>query len=91
VKLLVPLPFDVSELEHGRNLRVVHLIRRLKQHGAVTCVAPGLSLADRAEQVLPDVNVASAQGSPPLLIDDLPLERSSTVLGRWLCLFGPDP
>lgn len=60
MRVTVPLPFDVSNLAQGRNLRVVHLLRRLNGQCDLTCVAPGERLADGARRVLPGVRIATA-------------------------------
>jgi len=60
VRVLVPLPFDVSDMVHGRNLRIVHLLRELNGLCELMCVTPDERLAEAARGVLPDVRMVPA-------------------------------
>ena len=41
MKVLVPLPIDLSVMANGRTLRVVHLLRELNHCCDLTCLVPG--------------------------------------------------
>jgi len=58
------LPFDVSNLAQGRNLRVVHLLRELNGRCELACVAPDERLAEAAGSVLSGVRVTAAEKHP---------------------------
>lgn len=52
MRVLVPLPFDVSCQAHGRNLRVTHLLRELSDRAEVTVAVRGpIDAARQAERL----------------------------------------
>ena len=89
MKLLVPLPFDVSHMAHGRNLRIVHLLRALTDRCHLQCVTPDDRLAEAARTVLPNVTIASARASSgENNIVSLPASR---WVRRAVSFLGSDP
>ncbi len=64
MKVLVPLPFDVSRLAHGRNLRIVYLLQELAKNHQVTCLTLNQQTAQNACSVLVDVKVIPAIPRP---------------------------
>lgn len=60
MKVLVPMPFDLTNLVHGRNLRIVHLLRELAGRHRMTCLAPQPTLARVTQNALPDIHVETA-------------------------------
>ncbi|HPD30802.1 MAG TPA: glycosyltransferase family 4 protein [Phycisphaerae bacterium] len=60
MRLLVPLPFDVSNLAHGRNLRIAHVLPALQSNCEVLCVASNEHIAAAARRVMPGVEVQVA-------------------------------
>lgn len=89
MKLLVPLPFDVSNLAHGRNLRVVHLLRGLNARTELTCLTSDAHRAGRIRSVLPDVRVEAAERLP-LTNQDQVLPRGPAWVRSALTFFGCD-
>lgn len=91
MRLLVPLPFDISNLAHGRNLRIARLLAALQSSCEILCVAVDEPTAFAARQVMPTVRVEAAS----------PAARSSRTTGlvgsasffvrRSLSFFGCDP
>lgn len=66
MSVIIPLPFEVSSIAHGRNLRVVHLVRALSNRCRVRVVAADARIAESARHQWPDAEmvVASRDGSP---------------------------
>ena len=60
MKILVPLPFDISCLQHGRNLRIVHVLRTLSERHEIICATAQPTIAATAQQVLPHVTIQVA-------------------------------
>jgi len=86
MRVLVPLPYDVSNLAHGRNLRVVHLLRHLAHRAEITLLAATEAFAEAARGVLPDVRVVrvdrtAAEAAP---------NHGSWLLRRSLGFIGAD-
>jgi glycosyltransferase involved in cell wall biosynthesis len=66
MRLLVPLPFDISNQAHGRNLRIAHLLQALQTSCEILCLTPDECTAIAARDVMPGVTVQSAnQASEP--------------------------
>lgn len=63
MRLLVPLPFDISNAAHGRNLRIAHLLPAIQDECEVLCVAADERTAAAAREAMPTVPVQIA-GSP---------------------------
>ena len=59
MKVLVPLPIDLSVMANGRTLRVVHLLRELNHGCELTCVVPNDQRLKAARQALPNVHIES--------------------------------
>jgi len=59
MKVLVPLPINLSVMANGRTLRVVHLLRELNHRCTLTCIVPGDHRADAARRALPNVHIES--------------------------------
>jgi len=55
MKVLVPLPIDLSSMANGRTLRVVNLLRELKHLSTLCCLVPNDGRFDAAMAVMPDV------------------------------------
>lgn|GEM_PF-1192850 len=89
MKIVVPLPYDVSSLAHGRNLRIVNLLRELNNHSDLCCVVADDQIAEGARAVLGTIPVASATEAgntcEPITI------RGSKRLCRSLQFFGCQP
>jgi glycosyltransferase involved in cell wall biosynthesis len=62
MKILVPMPYDLTCLAHGRNLRIVNLLRELHRLCNVTCLVSDESIAAAARQWLQ----LPIQTAPPL-------------------------
>lgn len=83
MRLLVPIPFDLSRLAHGRNLRVVNLMREVCAHAEVSCLVPE-DASGTVAAVLPDARILAApkDGSagerllPEMLADAYRLRRA---------------
>lgn len=78
MKLLVPLPFNITCQEHGRNLRVAHLLDELSQRCTITCAAADDAIAASATMLLPRVDVVVVPGD-----SDTDLKRVTTSHGAW--------
>lgn len=98
MNVLIPLPFDVSNLAHGRNLRVVHLLRELHQQIELLVVVPTAERLAKLAKVLP--NVPAICSACSLCPDGCWSETTSWPLEllpmpRWqqrlLGYFGVDP
>ncbi len=61
MRVLVPLPIDLSVMANGRTLRVVYLLRELNHHCDLTCLVPGDHRLEAARQALPNLHVESAE------------------------------
>ncbi len=91
MKLLIPLPYAIDDLHHGRNLRIVHLLGRLASEWDILCAATEEHIAQGARRVLPDVKVVAAPLAP-----EAHDARAATLRGPWLlrraaAFFGYDP
>ncbi len=84
MRVLVPIPFDLAPLTHGRNLRIVHLLRELNNVCDLTCIAAEASVAERASILLDGVPVEAADPCPG---DTASLHR----LERAIAFFGSHP
>jgi len=60
MKVLVPLPFDISNQAHGRNLRITHLLQAMQTGCEILCVTPDECTAIAARDAMPGVTVQSA-------------------------------
>jgi len=90
VRLLVPLPFDISNLAHGRNLRIAHLLPALQSNCEVLCVAPNEHIAAGARQIMPGVEVQTAGEANRLCPDDDAFGSESFLVRRSLAFLGYD-
>ena len=88
MNLLVPIPFDLTSLAHGRNLRIVHLLRQLTEHADVTCVAPDEPSAEIVRHHGFGADVVAAR---PTLDPMQPTGEKSSLLHRVAGFFGDDP
>lgn len=79
MKVLIPLPYDLSCLMHGRNLRIVHLVRELESLCDVTMLAADEVIAGAARQHLPGVRLVAANGS-----DDRAADLQRALEWPWL-------
>jgi glycosyltransferase involved in cell wall biosynthesis len=61
MNVLVPMPFDLTNLAHGRNLRIVHLLRELAVQDRVACIVPDQDRLEAARRALPVVDVQLAE------------------------------
>jgi glycosyltransferase involved in cell wall biosynthesis len=91
MRLLVPLPFDLSCQAHGRNLRIVNLLGQLSGRCEIVLAAADETIADGAARVLPGVQVIA----PPRAASR-DLARAATLHGPWWLrraaeFFGYDP
>lgn len=59
MKVLVPLPIDLSVMANGRTLRVVHLLRELNRGCDLVCLVPGDHRAEAARRALPNLHIES--------------------------------
>jgi len=57
MKVLVPLPIDLSTMANGRTLRVVNLLRELNRRCELCCLVPNNEQGDTARSALPEVRV----------------------------------
>jgi len=90
IRVLVPLPFDISDPAHGRNLRVVHLLRALQGTCAVTCVSADGEKAADAECVLPGAVHLAADGEGIGNGAELSLQVEGKLRRRALSFFSHD-
>ncbi len=86
MKVLVPLPYDLSRLEHGRNLRIVHLLRRLANRCELTCLV-STRHAESIAKVLPHTRIEIADSYGDAGAREAILGR----LPRAVNYFGCDP
>lgn len=61
MKVLVPLPIDLSVMANGRTLRVVYLLRELNHHCDLTCLVPSDHRFEAAALALPNLHVVAAE------------------------------
>ncbi len=87
-RLLVPLPYDVSQLAHGRHLRVVNLLCALKKSCDITCLVPDASLYERAVSVLDGITIRDASQCDDGTAPELPV---SGLAHRALRFFSHHP
>ncbi len=64
MKVLVPMPFNLTNLAHGRNLRIAYLLRELAGRCRMTCLVPEPTLARVAQSILPDICVETVAPKP---------------------------
>ena len=88
MKLLVPMPYDLRSIEHGRNLRIVHLLQQLSKDDEITIVVADAPSAEPVRDALPGVNVELAQ--PGGASSDDALSSLSAPIRRALAFFGDD-
>ncbi len=86
MNIVVPLPFDIARLEHGRNLRIVALLGGLASRHRVSCVCADESIAAGASRVLPEAIVEI----PKLRTGDWSAPFDSILLRRAVEFFGWD-
>lgn len=91
MNLLVPLAFRIDPLCHGRNLRIVHLLRELSSRCNLVCAAADDAIARGAAALLPEAEIITAPTDP-----DPQDARAATLRGPWLLrrtadFFGYDP
>lgn len=90
MRVIVPLPFDVACREHGRNLRVIHLLTELSRRCEIACAAGSESIAAGVTRVLPQVEVIRA--SDGLTKRERPASAPGPAgLRRAIRFFGFDP
>lgn len=91
MKLLVPLPFDLANLAHGRNLRIANLLQELAQRGTVTCLTPNQRLAESACRAMTDVMIVAADAAESARTEPAPdLPRYHYLLRKSLDFIGYD-
>lgn len=61
MRLLVPMPHDLSDLMHGRNLRIVNLLRAMAPHVELRFVAATDAIADAVHSHLAQAEVFLAR------------------------------
>lgn len=88
MKVLVPLPFDVSHIEQGRNVRVVHLLRGLASQCDLQCVTTSQAHRDTARRLFPGVQVLPADPGRRAEVSSRPIQ--SKRLHRSISFFGFD-
>ena len=79
MRVLVPLPIDLSVMANGRTLRIVNLLRELNHICELRCLVPNDHRRGAARKALPDVCIESSGTG----------ERSTNVLKRWPAGIGP--
>lgn len=90
MKLLVPIPFDIANQEHGRNLRIVNLLRELARENDVSCIAVDEQIAGSARPLLPDVDLTAAASKAVAQYDVPAFVGNSWLLRQALGFFGYD-
>lgn len=90
MRLLVPLPFDISNLAHGRNLRIAHVLPALQSNCEVLCMAPNEHIAAAARQVMPGVQVQVAGGAHGPCPENRALRCEPFLVRRSLSFLGYD-
>lgn len=91
MRVVVPLPYDVSMLAHGRNLRIVHLLRELSSICRITCVTAGEEWAARARLVLPHVEVIAPNPDQSMAAVSRDCVADRSWQERAMEFFGRDP
>lgn len=91
MRLLVPLPFDIACQEHGRNLRVAHLLRELSARCRITIAASDSSIATGAAALLPNMTVTSLPHAADRAWGSAATLRGSWWVRRAAEFFGYDP
>ena len=86
MNIVVPLPFDIARLEHGRNLRIAALLEGLASRHRLTCICRDESIAQGARRVLPEAIVEAAR----LKDGDWSAPFESRLLRRAVEFFGWD-
>jgi len=91
MRVLVPLPFDISCQVHGRNLRVVNLLGQLDRRCDITLAACDARVAAGAAAVLPGIRVLTAPDVPRCHHARSATLRDPWWLRRAARFFGYDP
>ena len=88
MRVLVPLPFDLSSMLDGRTLRIVHLLSELNQRSELTCLALNKDIAHAARRAMPDMHIEL----PGPASNDMrvPFEGGSIWLRRAIDFYGCD-
>ncbi|HSW45203.1 MAG TPA: glycosyltransferase family 4 protein [Phycisphaerae bacterium] len=74
MKVLVPLPIDLSVMANGRTLRIVHLLREMNHRCDLTCLVPGDIRAEAARTALPNIRVESPDAAATHASDGWPAD-----------------
>ncbi len=90
MRVLVPLPFDISNLAHGRNLRIAHLLPALRRQCELLCITSEESVAAAARRVMPKVDVQATDSPPDTQVDELHFKAESFLVRRSLSFLGYD-
>jgi glycosyltransferase involved in cell wall biosynthesis len=90
VRLLVPLPFDISDMAHGRNLRIAHLLQAMQNECEVLCVTPDECTALAARRVMPGVTVQAADSPRGTETEERIIGTRSFMVRRSLSFLGYD-
>ncbi|MGQ9650474.1 MAG: glycosyltransferase family 4 protein [Phycisphaerae bacterium] len=90
MRLLVPLPFDISNLAHGRNLRIAHVLPALQSNCEVLCMAPTEHIAAAARRVMPGVEVQVAGNARGPCPEDGIFRSEPFLVRRSLSFLGYD-
>jgi glycosyltransferase involved in cell wall biosynthesis len=88
MNVLVPLPFDIACQAHGRNLRIVHLLRELPGDCRLTIAAAGESVAAGAAGLLPEARIVAMPRAAD--VEETAPPGKGWTLGRMLRFFGHD-
>jgi len=88
MRVLVPLSYDLSSMAHGRNLRIVNLLRELNDRCDLTCLVSNDDVARVARRAMPDVHV-ELQGETANHVR-LHFDGGSTWLRRAIDFYGCD-
>jgi glycosyltransferase involved in cell wall biosynthesis len=87
MKLLVPLPFDLTDLAHGRNLRVAGFLRGLESRVDLTVLVPDRLRIAQLANLLPKAELIAADG----LESNGEQGTSKTSIERCLSYFDSTP
>ncbi|MBI4580845.1 MAG: glycosyltransferase [Planctomycetes bacterium] len=88
MRILVPLPFNVANLRHGRNLRIVHLLRALGDHAQITCAVAGEGAGQSLRDLIGDAEVVPAPPSPAASADTQAGPPGPWLVRRAATFFG---
>lgn len=91
MRVLVPLPFDISCRAHGRNLRIIHLLGELRDRCDITLAVPDATSAHAARDAVGGVRVLASPDTP-----ERRDARAAALPGPWRLrraaeFFGYDP